>query len=453
MARRSTRQIRAPNRFGFEEEPVQPEIPDQPVNQADEQEAESDHMAVSGSVNDVSRGNQPPPVDLHQILAMQTHIIQGMVQNIIAMQQQHTQERQPHMVQDDGKSKLNDFLGSRPPEFSQTNEPIEADDWIKDMERKLNLVQCTPQEKTLYAAHQLRGPAADWWDNYCATHTDASTIVWTEFAGAFRSAHIPESIIDLKKEEFANIKQGSSCINEYLSRFNRLARYAPEDVDTDKKKIRKFLKGMDAKLRVKLLAHDFPTFQQMVDKSLLLEDAEEEMQEYKRRKVMSLEIQAKEGLCRKTNPPVQYYQGESQYSNGSGSTSRSTMSESSQQTTVINSKSLEGSNPVSCSPPPKRRGYKAGVECFVCHEMGHYSWYCPQKVKSKRVQPTTSLPNVSGPKSSKPPNSGSASLTSPPVGQGRLNHVQVETNEKVVNLEQVEGAGEEQVPQARAEPQ
>uniref|UniRef100_A0A0E0N113 Uncharacterized protein n=1 Tax=Oryza rufipogon TaxID=4529 RepID=A0A0E0N113_ORYRU len=30
MAHRSTRQIHAPNRFGFEEEPVQPEIPDQP---------------------------------------------------------------------------------------------------------------------------------------------------------------------------------------------------------------------------------------------------------------------------------------------------------------------------------------------------------------------------------------------------------------------------------------
>nr|AAP44663.1 hypothetical protein [Oryza sativa Japonica Group] len=246
MARRSTRQTRAPNRFGFEEEPVQSEIPDQPVNQADEQEAESDHTVASESVNN-ARGNQPPPMDLHQILAMQTQILQGMIQNIIAMQQQHTQERQPHMVQDNGRSKLNDFLTSRPPEFSQTTEPIEGDDWIKDVERRLNLVQCTPYEKTLYAAHQLRGPTADWWDNYCANHTDA---------------------------EFANIRQGSSGINEYLSRFNRLARYALEDADTDKKKIRRFLKGMDAKLRVKLLAHDFSMFQQMVDKSLLLEDAE-----------------------------------------------------------------------------------------------------------------------------------------------------------------------------------
>jgi hypothetical protein len=155
----------------------------------------------------------------------------------------------------------------------------------------------------------------------------------------------------LKKEEFANIKQGSSCINEYLSRFNGLARYAPEDVDTDKKKIRRFLKGTEAKLRVKPLAHDFPMFQHMVNKALLLEDAEKEMQDYKKHKVMSLEDQAREGLRQEIDPPVQYYQGESQYSNDSDSTSRSTKSKSSQQTIVINNKSLEGSNSVPCPPP------------------------------------------------------------------------------------------------------
>jgi hypothetical protein len=154
-------------------------------------------------------------------------------------------------------------------------------------------------------------------------------------------------------------------------------------------------------------------------------------------------------VSKKTNSPAQYYQRVSQYSNGFGSTSRSTMSESSQQTTVINSKSLEGSNSVSCPPPPKRRGHKAGVECFICHEMGHYSWYCPQKVKSKQVQPTASLPSVPGPKSSKSPNSGSVSLTSPPVGQSHLNHVQVETKGKVMNLEQAE----EQNPQEETNPQ
>lgn len=77
-------------------------------------------------------------------MAMQTQILQGMIQNIVVMQRQHTQEHQPHMVQDNCRSRLNEFLRSRPPGFSQTTETIEANDWIKDVERKLNLVQCTP---------------------------------------------------------------------------------------------------------------------------------------------------------------------------------------------------------------------------------------------------------------------------------------------------------------------
>nr|AAU89179.1 zinc knuckle containing protein [Oryza sativa Japonica Group] len=123
-----------------------------------------------------------------------------------------------------------------------------------------------------------------------------------------------------------------------------------------------------------------------------------EMQEYKKRKVSSVEIQERESSRQKKNPPVQHNQGASQYPNSSGYMPRSTVSESSQHATMINSNSHEGSNSVSCPPPSKRRGYKAGVECFICHEMGHYSWDCLQKVKSKKVQPTTSLPNVSGQK-------------------------------------------------------
>jgi Retrotransposon gag protein. len=54
----------------------------------------------------------------------------------------------------------------------------------------------------------------------------------------------------MKKEEFNRLKQGNNSVNEYLSQFNKLAQYAPEEVDTDKKKIRKFLKGIAVGMRL-----------------------------------------------------------------------------------------------------------------------------------------------------------------------------------------------------------
>jgi hypothetical protein len=53
---------------------------------------------------------------------------------------------------------------------------------------------------------------------------------------AFRSHHVPQGVIKLKKKEFQDLKQGSMTVSEYVTRFTQLSRYAPNDVDTDEKK-------------------------------------------------------------------------------------------------------------------------------------------------------------------------------------------------------------------------
>jgi hypothetical protein len=40
----------------------------------------------------------------------------------------------------------------------------------------------------------------------------------------------------LKKKEFEDSKQGSMSMNEYVTRFTQLPRYAPDNIDTDEKK-------------------------------------------------------------------------------------------------------------------------------------------------------------------------------------------------------------------------
>jgi hypothetical protein len=123
-------------------------------------------------------------------------------------------------------------------------EPMDADDWLKTVERKLQVVQCNNREKVLLASHQLIGPAADWWDAYVEAHEEPDTINWNEVKMAFRSHDIPQGIIKLKKE-FQDLKQASMMVSEYVTRFTQLSRYAPNDVDTDEKKQECFLNGLD----------------------------------------------------------------------------------------------------------------------------------------------------------------------------------------------------------------
>jgi hypothetical protein len=62
---------------------------------------------------------------------------------------------------------------------------------------------------------------------------------------AFRSHHVPKGVIKLKKKVFQDLKQGFMTVSEYVTRFTQLSRYAPNDVDTDKKKQECFLNGLD----------------------------------------------------------------------------------------------------------------------------------------------------------------------------------------------------------------
>jgi hypothetical protein len=149
---------------------------------------------------------------------------------------------------------------------------MDADDWLKTIEKILQVVQCNNREKVLFASHQLEGPTADWWDAYVEAHEEPESINWQEFKDSFRSHHVPLRIMKLKKKEFEELKQGSMSMSEYVTRFTQLSRYAPDNMDTNEKKQDWFLNGLNDGLAYALEARDFVNFQDMVDKALVLEN-------------------------------------------------------------------------------------------------------------------------------------------------------------------------------------
>jgi hypothetical protein len=79
------------------------------------------------------------------------------------------------------------------------------------------------------------------------------------------------TVMKLKKKEFEDLKQGSMTVSEYVTHFTQLSRYAPDNVDTNKKKDW-LLNGLNDGLAYALEARDFINFQGMVDKALVLEN-------------------------------------------------------------------------------------------------------------------------------------------------------------------------------------
>jgi hypothetical protein len=79
---------------------------------------------------------------------------------------------------------------------------MNADYWLKSIEKKLQVVQCNNREKVLLASHQLSGPVANWWDAYVEAHEEPESINSLEFRATFHAHHVPQGVIKLKKKEF-----------------------------------------------------------------------------------------------------------------------------------------------------------------------------------------------------------------------------------------------------------
>jgi hypothetical protein len=97
-----------------------------------------------------------------------------------AQQQQQHQQKQaplpPPPPQLPPQDKHREFMSHNLPTFASSLDPLDVDDWLKSIEKMLNITQCSDREKVLYASGRLTGPAADWWDSYVAAHDATDTI-------------------------------------------------------------------------------------------------------------------------------------------------------------------------------------------------------------------------------------------------------------------------------------
>jgi hypothetical protein len=127
-------------------------------------------------------------------------------------------------ARDQAQSSYVEFLATQPPIFAEASDLLEADHWLHTIEPKFKLLNCTENQKTMFAAQQLLGNVRAWWANFTGTHP-ANQLQWAKFHETFRAQHIPVDIMNNKHQEFMHLQKGDRLVYTYSKLFNCLAQY------------------------------------------------------------------------------------------------------------------------------------------------------------------------------------------------------------------------------------
>jgi hypothetical protein len=98
-------------------------------------------------------------------------LIQNLTNTVQQMQARQNQPPQPiPPPPPPPRDRHKEFMSHHPPTFSHSSDALDADDWLKTITKKLEIVKCTDREMVLYASGRLVGQATDWWDAYSTAH-------------------------------------------------------------------------------------------------------------------------------------------------------------------------------------------------------------------------------------------------------------------------------------------
>ena len=98
-------------------------------------------------------------------------------------------------------SLIRDFKALVPPIFRGGTNFLEAEHWLKEIKKILDVMVVSEERRVSLASFMLRDEADSWWDMIKSTH-DVAQMKWTKFEELFLANYFLEAIRRQKRAEF-----------------------------------------------------------------------------------------------------------------------------------------------------------------------------------------------------------------------------------------------------------
>ena len=104
------------------------------------------------------------------------------------------------------------------PEFEGSANPIEADNWLVDIQVILNFLRLNDQEKVTCASFVLKKDARLWWETV-EIRRDVTQMTWDDFVEEFKERYFNTDDMETQQDEFYNFRQGNLTVAEAVKKF------------------------------------------------------------------------------------------------------------------------------------------------------------------------------------------------------------------------------------------
>ena len=156
----------------------------------------------------------PPPAEAWQAVMAATN---ANTQMLLQLLQERANQQQGNFQHGGNQfANLSQFLSNQPKTFTSCDQPFDAEDWIRDMNKHFECSNVRPEDFVKFATFQLKGQASIWWQQLKDSR-GARVITWDENCHDFRTHYIPSSFVEEMREKFRRLNPGGESVYKYNS--------------------------------------------------------------------------------------------------------------------------------------------------------------------------------------------------------------------------------------------